>query len=194
MLRLFSFLAISFLLYWGCSESSSARRSRLDPEPEWSESVPTPPNAEQSAAGDSEKSGDGQNLKSESEKSTANRVIDFPVPEIRPPEGDEIKLDQTLLALVRARHERSTAAVNALVGEGRIELEAEDRVRVEVTATSTTAVAALKEHIVDLGGEVSSEFRNRVYAFVPMESLETLAAVDSVWNMAVPQAVASPLD
>ena len=194
MLRLFSLLTIALLLYWGCSEAYSTRHSPLDPEPEWIESVPPPPNAEHSAPGGVAKSDDGQDLKSESEKTTANRAIDFPVPQIRPPEGDEIKLDQTLLALVRARHERSTAAVNALVGEGRIELEAKDRVRVEVTATSATAVPALKEHIVDLGGEVSSEFRNRVYAFVPMESLETLAAVPSVWNMAVPQVVALPLD
>lgn len=194
MLRLFSLLTISFLLYWGCSESYSARRSPLDTEPEWIESVPTPPNAEHPAAGDVAKPGDGQDWEAASEKTTANPAIEFSVPEIRPPEGDEIKLDQTLLALVRARHERGTTAVIAVVEEGRIELEAKDRVRLEVTATSATAVAALKEHIVDLGGEVGSELRNRVYAFIPIESLETLAAVGSIWNMAVPQPVASPLD
>ena len=99
MLRLFSLLTSALLLYGGCSEAYSTRHSPLDSEPEWIESVPTPPNAEHSAAGDVAKPGGGQDWEAESEKTTANPAIDFPVPEIRPPEGDEIKLDQTLLAL-----------------------------------------------------------------------------------------------
>ena len=82
--------------------------------------------------------------------------------------------------------------MKALVAEGRIELEAEDRVRVEVTVTAPAAVVELKEQIAALGGEVTTEFDNRIYALVPTASVETLAAEESVWIMAVPQVVASP--
>lgn len=216
MQPLISLLTISFMLYSGCSKSDSARHSSVDPVPAGTESVATPPEAERPVAEDPTKPGEGQpdvgtkpgsdpvvaddpakpgngqGLKADSEKPSDTTTIAFPVPEIRPPEGDEIKLDQTLLALVRARREGGGDAVKALVAEGRIELEAEDRVRVEVTVTKPAAVAELKEQIAALGGEVTTEFDNRIYALVPTASVETLAAKESVWTMAVPQVVASP--
>ena len=216
MLPLISLLTISFMLYSGCSESDSAEHSALDPAPVGTESAPTPPEAEHPVAedpvkpGEGEpevgtkpgldpvvaedpaKPGEGQGAEADPEKTPDTTAIAFPVPEIRPPEGDEVKLDQTLLALVRARREGGGDAVKALAAEGRIELEAEDRVRVEVTVTTAAAVAELKKQIAALGGDVSTDFHNRVYALVPTASVETLAAEESVWIMAVPQVVASP--
>lgn len=154
--------------------------------------VGTKPGPDPVVTDDPAKLGEGQSAEADPEKTPDTTAIALPVPEIRPAEGDEIKLDQTLLALVRARREGGGDAVKAMVAEGRIELEAEDRVRVEVTVTTAAAVAELKQQIAAVGGEVSTEFQNRIYALVPTASVETLAAEESVWNMAVPQVVASP--
>lgn len=193
MLPLFSLLAISFLLYSGCSKLDSARRFPLDPVPADTEVVPDPLVVERPATEDPAQPSDVQSTVVESENSTGTPLIELAVPQIRPPERNEIKLDQTLLALVRAQREGGPDAVKTLVAEGRVVLEAEDRVRVAITVTAATAVAAVKEHIAASGGEVSTEFHNRVYALVPTTAVETLANVESVWNMAVPQVVASPL-
>ena len=172
----------------------NARHFPLDPVPAETEVAPGPLIAEGPATEDPAKPGDEPSMGVEPERTTGAYTIDFAMPEIRPPERNEIKLDQTLLALVRAQREGGTDAVEAMVAAGWVELESEDRVRVEITVTATTAVAAVKEHIAASGGEVSTDFHNRVYALVPMAAVETLAGMESVWNMTVPQVVASPLD
>lgn len=193
MLSLVSLLTISFLLYAGCSKPDMTRDM-----PKTLEQVPAdtpgPPVAEHPGTEEPAKPGAGQNAGVEPEKATGPSAIDFAVPEIRPPEGNEIKLDQTLLALVRAQRQGGVDAVKAMVAEGRVELEAEDRVRVEITVTAETVAAEVAERIAAAGGEVTTVFHNRVYALVPLADVETLTTVESVWNMAVPQVVASPLD
>lgn len=194
MLVLFSLLTISFLLHSGCSKPDSAGSLPSDPVPAGTEVAPDPLIAEHPVTEGRAKPGDGPNTEGEPEGSTGTTSIDFAVPEIRPPQVDEMKLDQTLLALVRAQREGGADAVRAMVEEGRVELEAEDCVRVEITVTAATAVAAVKEHITASGGEVTAEFHNRVYALVPMAAVEPLAAAESIWNITVPQVVATPFD
>lgn len=194
MLAIFWGLLISaFLLSSGCSQTDSARHRVPDAAQAGTDAVPVPPEADGPVAADPERPGDAEGQAVKPEVTEGLETVDFSVPEIKAPEGNEIKLDQTLLALVRAQDEGGPGAVKALVAKSEVQLDANGRVRVEIVASAETAVAALKKRVTALDGEVTADFQNHVYALVPTASLGTLAAEEAVWSMAVSRPTVAPL-
>ena len=117
--------------------------------------------------------------------------VQFDVPAVKPPEGAEVKLDGSLVALVRAFREGGDAAANALVRSASLDSE-EDRLRVGVIVEDEAQVASVTKRIEELGGEVTVGLGNRIFALLPVAAVELLASEDAVWSMAVPRPVASP--
>ena len=128
-------------------------------------------------------------------RSNAGRASSGPatveVPAAKAPEGVEVKLDGRLIAVVRAYRSGGDIAAKALVRTENV-ATVDDRLRVGVTVADTKDVAATRTRIGELGGEVTVEFGNRVFALLPVAALESLAAEEIVWSIAVPRQIVSP--
>ena len=114
-------------------------------------------------------------------------------PQARSPEGVEVKLDGRLIAVVRAYRSGGDVAAKALARTERVATVA-DRLRVGVTVADKNDMDSLRTRIAELGGEVTVEFGNRLYALLPVAALESLAEEERVWSIATPRKVASPLE
>lgn len=115
------------------------------------------------------------------------------VPAAQAPEGVEVKLDGQLIAVVRAYQSGGDIAAKALVRAENVAADA-DRLRLAVTVANRNDVVAMRSRITQLGGEVTVEFGNRVYALLPVAALEPLAADEMVWSIATPRQIASPVE
>ena len=127
------------------------------------------------------------------EGDAAGGPVKLEAPAVKAPEGLEVKLDGNLVALVRSYRQGGEAAVKTLVRSGNVEMIG-NRLRLGVTVADEAQVAAVKRKIGELGGEVTVELGNRVFALLPVAALEPLAAEEGVWSMEAPQPVASPLE
>ena len=117
--------------------------------------------------------------------------VQFVVPDAQPAEGVEVKLDGGLIALVRAYRTGGDTAAKALVSSEGFEMT-DERLRVGVTVSNEAQVASVRQRIEELGGKVIVGLANQIYAFLPVAAVESLAAEEAVWSMAVPQRIASP--
>ena len=146
------------------------------------------------AQGADEATGSSVEREDSGSEQTGNVVggtVKLEVPEVKVPVGFEVKLDGNLVAVVRAFREGGEVAVAAMVRSGNVQMEMH-RLRVGVTVTDTEQVTEVKKKIEGLGGEVTVELGNKVFALLPVASLEALAKEDTVWNMEVPKTIASP--
>ncbi|MCY4597869.1 MAG: hypothetical protein OXC19_24105 [Bryobacterales bacterium] len=117
--------------------------------------------------------------------------VQFDVPVVEPAEGVEVKLDGSLIALVRAYQAGGDTAVKALVSSEGFEMR-DELLRVGVTVSDEAQVASVRQRVEELGGEVIVGLATQLYAFLPVAAVESLAAEEAVWSMALPQRVASP--
>lgn len=140
-------------------------------------------------AGDSSSAGGAGSALGESELGNAVQLED---PLVEPPQGVEVKLDGSLVALVRAYRAGGQAAASALVRTEGFEMT-QERLNVGVTVGDEAEMATIRERIEELGGEVTVGFANQIYALLPISAVEALATEESVWSMAVPRRVTSPL-
>lgn len=116
-------------------------------------------------------------------------------PDVLPAEwpvtGVEAKLDGVLLELVRARREGGETGLLAYVERHRQGLSPE-RLPVQIVCESIGAVAAVREQVAAAGGTVTTSFENHLWAELPLDGVEALAATEAIWTVAVSQAVVRP--
>ena len=113
------------------------------------------------------------------------------LPAAQPVTGLDAKLDGVLLELVRARRAGGEAGLLAYVERHRQGL-AVDRLQVEIVCGPAGAAAAVREQVAEAGGTVTTSFENHVWAELPLDRIEALAAAEEVWYMGVSQAVVRP--
>ena len=113
------------------------------------------------------------------------------LPAAQPLTSVDAKLDGVLLELVRARRVGGEAGLLAYVERHQQGLSI-DRLQVEIVCGSTGAAATVREQVAEAGGTVTTSFENHVWAELPLDRIEALAATEEVWSMAVSQAVYRP--
>ena len=113
------------------------------------------------------------------------------LPAAQPVTGVDMKLDGVLLELVRARREGGETGLLAYMERHRQGLSPE-RLPVQIVCESIGAVAAVREQVAAEGGTVTTSFENHLWAELPLDGIEALAATEAIWTVAVSQAVVRP--
>lgn len=98
-----------------------------------------------------------------------------------PASATEQKLDQQL---------RDLAHASAAAGAG-AKTDSPKTVKVEIVTNAASDVPALKEILKSHGATVTADLGNRVWASIPVSSINLLSQLDSVWTIAVSRPTSS---
>ena len=113
------------------------------------------------------------------------------LPVAQPVTGTEVKLDGVLLELVRARRADGAAGVLAYVERYQPGLSV-DSLRVHIVCESADEASAVRDQVAGVGGTVTASFANYVWAEVPLDEIEALAATEAVWTIGVSKPLVQP--
>ena len=120
--------------------------------------------------------------------------LDFgAIPEAEVATGAEAKLDETLLALVRATGTGDRSALDRVAEQGATTVDKDGLVRVDVTVEEVSLTDAVRMRVEELGGQVTVDFERHVYVLLPIKSIERLANESAVWSMSAQEIVAAPI-
>jgi hypothetical protein len=109
----------------------------------------------------------------------------LPLPPVAPRNlsNAEMKLDAALLTLARAARSQDPSAAAREMATAKLE-QKDRKVKVEIVATDKKSVPEMKLRIAQLGGEITAELENHIWAYVPPAAIDDLSHMDTVWSMA----------
>jgi hypothetical protein len=103
------------------------------------------------------------------------------------------KLDGVLLNLVKARKKGGEKSM--LTYANSIDLKLENgQIPVTIIGISEEKLASIQKKLAVNGGKEITTFENNLYAVVPVEAIEPLAADDAVWTMSLSRQMFFPMD
>jgi hypothetical protein len=115
-------------------------------------------------------------------KVTNPKIPDLP-PKVDPANAVEQKLDGPLLSLVRSL--KSGGMEKALAEASASKLaDSKNRVKIDITLVDAAQMKDMEVKIREAHGEIVTSLDNRVFAWLPLDAIEPLAAATSVWSLA----------